>query len=216
MTKHNNWYWGEDKKIFIEIKRRFLETVMLKHPKFEKPFYIQTDVSDIAVGVELFQEDEQGGHEVIAFTSRTLSKCERNYTTTEKELLSIVFACNKFRTYLLGNKIIVRTDHQALTFLQNCRLTPGRLTHWILVLQEYNLQIQHCHGKENIVADTLSRISNDESIQGCEELRVWVIRSRDEFKNESSQLGKLQEADEPWKGIIEKAKKGEEMGVGLY
>lgn len=213
LTTKNNWHWGEEEeKIFNEIKKRFLDTVVLKHPDFDKPFYLQTDASDIAVGVELFQEDEQGEHQVVAFASRTLSNGERNYTTTEKELLSIVFACGKFRTYLLGNKVIVRTDHQALTFLQNCRLTHGRLTRWILLLQEYHLQVEHCKGKDNVVADTLSRVETEENLQGYEDLRVWVIKSRDELKKECKNIGRYQAEDEGWKGIIEKIKNGDDLG----
>ena len=139
------------------IKNKSLNTVILAHPNFSEPFYIHTDASDIALGVELFQLDGSGNHKVVAFASRSLLTSEKNYATTEKEALSIVFACRKFRTYLLGNKVIIRSDHQALTFLKNCKLTHGRLVHWMLILQEYDLTIEYCKGKENIVADVLSR-----------------------------------------------------------
>ena len=71
------------------------------------------------MGVELFQLDGDGNHYVIAFPSRSLVASEKNYTITEKEALSIVFACKKLRTYLVGNKKIIRLDHQGLTFLKN-------------------------------------------------------------------------------------------------
>ena len=96
------------------------------------------------MGVELFQLDGDGNHKVIAFASRSLVASEKNYTIMEKEALSIVYACKKFRTYLSGNKIIIRSDHQALTFLKNCKLTHGRLVGWMLILQEYDLTIEYC------------------------------------------------------------------------
>ena len=81
---------------------------MLHHPNFEKRFYINCDASDTSLGAELYQQDSEGDHRVVSFASRTLNHCERNYNVTEKELLSVVFACNKFRTYILGYPITVR------------------------------------------------------------------------------------------------------------
>ena len=74
--------------------------ILMNHPNFNEKFYLQTDASNITLGAELYQEDEAKEHKTIAFASRTLLAAERNYTTTEKELLSIVFAVKKFRTYL--------------------------------------------------------------------------------------------------------------------
>ena len=76
-------------------------------PNFENTFYLQTDASNVALGAELYQEDEDKEHRTIAFASRTLLAAEQNYTITEKELLSIVFAMKKFRTYLLGSSTII-------------------------------------------------------------------------------------------------------------
>ena len=81
------------------------------------------------------------------------------YKRQEKELLSIVFACEKFRTYILGYPITVRTDHKSISFLKNCRLKHGRLTRWTLMLQEYNIHWEYVPGKNNIAADVLSRVN---------------------------------------------------------
>ena len=108
---------------------------MLHRPNFNKAFYMNCDASDVSLGSILYQEDEEGNHLVISFASRTLNKCERNYHTMEKELLSIVFACEKFRTYILGYPLTVRTDHKSISFLKNCRLKHGRLTRWTLTLK---------------------------------------------------------------------------------
>lgn len=84
-----------------------------------------------------------------------MNSAEKNYSVTELELLSIVFACDKFRVYILGYPITVLSDHQALTFLFTCRLRNSRLTRWTLTLQEFNLQVEYIPGTENVV-DALS------------------------------------------------------------
>ena len=112
---------------------------ILHHPNFNKPFYLNCDASNISLGAELYQEDEEGNHLVVSFPSRVLNNCERNYNVTEKELLSVVFACNKVRTYILGHPITVRSDHKSISFLRKCKLCHGRLMRWILALQEYHI-----------------------------------------------------------------------------
>lgn len=94
------WKWGEDDdQTFNLIKNKFLDSIILHHPDFgKKRFYIHCDESNVRLGAELYQEDDEGNHLVISFASRVLNSSERNYNVTEKELLSVVFACNTFRT----------------------------------------------------------------------------------------------------------------------
>ena len=121
----------------------------MNHPDFNKIFFLQTDASNVAVGAELYQEDDEKEHLTITFARRSLLMAEKNYTTTEKELLSIVFAVGKFRTYILGNRTVIRTDHKALSFLNTCKLAHSRLTRCVLVLQEYNFEWEYIKGTEN-------------------------------------------------------------------
>ena len=94
----------------------------------------------------------------IYYSSRTLNDTQQNYTTTEKELLAVVFAFEKFRSYLLLSKVVVYTDHAALKYLMAKKDAKPRLIRWILLLQEFDVEIRDKKGVENVVADHLSRL----------------------------------------------------------
>ena len=96
---------------------------------------------------------------MVYYASKTLNEAQRNYTTTEKELLAVVYALDKFCAYLLGAEIIIFTDHSALKYLLTKQNAKARLIRWVLLLQEFNLQIRDKKGVENVVADHLSRLT---------------------------------------------------------
>jgi ribonuclease HI len=105
------------------------------------------DASDYAMGAVLGQRTEKRLH-AIYYASRTLNDAQVNYTTTEKELLAIIFALEKFRSYLIGSKVIVHTDHAALRYLMTKKDAKPRLIRWMLLLQEFDLEIQDKPGRE--------------------------------------------------------------------
>ncbi|RDX82622.1 hypothetical protein CR513_36556, partial [Mucuna pruriens] len=120
------------------------------------------DTSNLALGAVLGQKAGVGQPvHVIAYASRTMDPAQQNYTTTEKELLAIVFALDKFRSYLLGSKIIVFSDHAALRYLLKKPDAKPRLIRWMLLLQEFDLEIRDKKGAENSMADHLSRIEKE-------------------------------------------------------
>ena len=94
----------------------------------------------------------------ICYASKTLIEAQINYTTTEKELLAVVYALEKFRPYILGNKIIIYTDYAVLKYLLSKKEAKPRLIRWVLLFQEFNLEIKDKKGSENSVADHLSRL----------------------------------------------------------
>lgn len=102
---------------------------------------------------------------VIYYASRTLNNAQINYSTTEKELLAIVFALDKFRSYLIGSKIIIFTNHSALKYLLPKKDAKPRLIRWILLLQEFDLEIHDKKGVENVVANSLSRPVISDSLE---------------------------------------------------
>lgn len=157
------WDWTEQHQdAFEKIKQLFLEDLVIQCPNFNDTFYLFTDASRTAIGAELFQVDEKGKRLTLGFMSRTLKAAERNYFTTELELLAIVYGCKKFRTYILGYPTKILSDHKALTFLSQCQLLNARLTRWEITLQEFNLEIVHIPWKENVGADMLTRYPQNE------------------------------------------------------
>lgn len=180
LSSKKHWRWGEhEQNLFEEIKNKFLKTIILRHPNWNKPFYISTDASDLCVAAILYQINEHNEEEVVAFASRSLLDIEKSYSVTEKELLAVVFACKKFRTYIIGHfNIIVRSDHKALSFFKYCRLTHGRLLRWSLILQEYNLDIEYVKGKENVPADVLSRIDEESYEKRIDKYSIKIFNNK--------------------------------------
>ncbi|GFU11828.1 retrovirus-related Pol polyprotein from transposon gypsy [Trichonephila clavipes] len=169
----------EAQKTFDVVKAVITKAPVLKFPDFKKPFELFTDASSIGVGAVLNQEQRP-----VVFASRTLSAAERNYTVTEeRECLAVVWALNKFRTYLGSLPIKVITDHAALTHLTTGKNLSNRMIRWALKLAEFNIEIE----TQNTIADVLPR-NPIESIIGekvnCEIIRDLVLLSRDQLIKE--------------------------------
>ncbi|CAM9000225.1 unnamed protein product [Rhodiola kirilowii] len=149
------------KEAFDELKKSLTSTPIIRAPDWSKGFEIMCDASDYAVGAVLGQRDEKKPV-VIYYASRTLDAAQRNYSTTEKELLAVVFALEKFRSYLLGTRVVVFSDHAAIRYLMTKKEANPRLIRWILLLQEFDVEIKDKKGIENTVVDHLSRIVREE------------------------------------------------------
>ncbi|GJX88812.1 reverse transcriptase domain-containing protein [Tanacetum coccineum] len=128
-------------------------------PDWDQPFELMCDASDYAIGAVLGQRIEKH-FRPIHYASKTMTEAESNYTTTEKEMLAVVYAFEKFWSYLIMNKSIVYTDHSALKYLFNKKDAKARLLRWVLLLQEFDFKVIDTKGAENYAADHLSRLEN--------------------------------------------------------
>jgi hypothetical protein len=132
---------------FRTLKCALVSAPIIQPPDWSQPFEIMCDVSDYAVGAVLGQRKEGRVHAVY-YASKTLSEAQLNYATTEKELLAVVFAFEKFRSYIVNLKVIVYTDHAAIKYLLAKMDAKPRLIRWILLLQEFYVEIRDKKGVE--------------------------------------------------------------------
>nr|GFA20249.1 reverse transcriptase domain-containing protein [Tanacetum cinerariifolium] len=146
-------------KAFPTLKKRLTEAPILIAPTWDLPFELMCDVNDFAIGAVLGQRHVKH-FKPIHYDSKTMNDAESNYITTEKEMLAVVYAFEKFRSYLIMNKSIVHTDHSALKYLFAKKDVKARLLRWVLLLQEFDFKVLDTKGADNLAADHLSRLEN--------------------------------------------------------
>ena len=149
---------AECQEKFEDFKAYLTTTPIVRAPDWHLPFKVMCDASNLAIGAILGQRVE-GKPYVVYYARKTLNEAQRNYTTIKKELLAVVYALDKFRSYLIGLDIVIFTDHSSYKYLLTKHNSKARLIRWVLFLQEFNIQIRDKKGVENIVADHLSRLT---------------------------------------------------------
>ncbi len=148
--------WTEvEQTAFDKIKKVIARETLLTYPNFSETFHIYTDASQYQLGAVIVQKDKP-----ISFYSRKLNPAQTRYTTTERELLSIVETLKEFRTILLGQKLVVHTDHKNLTYKN---FNTDRVIRWRLIVEEFNPEFRYIKGEKNVVADLLSRLDIEPS-----------------------------------------------------
>ena len=158
LQKNSGGYvWNDQCQLsFNLIKQKLANPPILTYPDFKLPFIVATDASSTAIGGVLSQVQD-GVEKVVAYWSRQLQKAERNYSTIEREALAVVSGIKEFYPYLYGFRFTVVTDHNPLTSLKGLKDTEGRLTRWIMFLQQFNYDLKYKQGSKHTNADALSR-----------------------------------------------------------
>jgi len=161
LKKTSKFIWCDAcQEAFDKIKAILIYSPVLTTPDFDKQFKLTIDASDVGCGAVLTQEGEDQVEHPTCYYSKKFDKHQKNYSTIEKECLAMLLAIQHFEVYLSSPKhpVIVYTDHNPLTFLHKMKNKNQRLMRWSLILQEYNLIIKHIKGKDNVIADALSRV----------------------------------------------------------
>ncbi|GJX11547.1 reverse transcriptase domain-containing protein, partial [Tanacetum coccineum] len=159
LEKETPFFFSKECSTFNTLKRKLTEAPILIAPDWDLPFELMCDASDFAIGAVLGQRKNKH-FQPIHYASKTMTEAQAHYTTTEKELLAVVYAFEKFRSYLVLSKSIVYTDHSAIKYLFAKKDAKPRLMRWILLLQEFDVVIRDKKGAENLAADHLSRLEN--------------------------------------------------------
>jgi hypothetical protein len=219
-TKNGKLFvWTDEaQKAMEELKSRLMSPPVLVHFDQESQITIRCDASGYGLGAVLMQKSsDPNKNGVIAYTSRTLSKSERNYATTHKECLAMIHAIKQWRYYLYGKHFLVITDHHALCWLMKTKDHNGQLARWSLILQEFTFTIQYESGKLHDDADCLSRnpIPAEEGAEDESEIPTWPISAvrgrryaerllaQHELVAPTYDVAREQREDEQYKRIIE-------------
>lgn len=160
LSPKSPFLWTEKSQpAFESVKALLTTTPVLAAPNFSVPFSLAVDASDLGAGAVLMQCGSDGVEHPLCFFSRKFNSHQRAYSTIEKEALALVLALQHFEVYVGGaaQPVVVYTDHNPLTFLDRMRNHNQRLMRWSLVLQSFNISIKHIRGRDNVVADALSR-----------------------------------------------------------
>jgi len=161
LTRKNvKFAWTQDCELaFRTLIDQLSNPPVLAHPQVNKPYIVYTDASKNCVGAMLTQEFPEG-ERPIYFLSHKLSPTQRNWPAVQAETYAIYFAMQKFRPFLYGApKITVRTDHRPLQYLFTAELVNPSIQRWAIYMSEFNIEIEHISGKDNLCGDFLSRIN---------------------------------------------------------
>lgn len=218
--------WSEEaENAFNTLKNALVSAPILAVPDFNKPFTVHADASSYGIGGMLSQTID-GQEHPIAYVSRSLNKCERNYSATEREALAVLFSVEKFQAYLGSRRFKVITDHSSLKWFMTLENPSGRLARWGCRLSQFNFDIEHRKGTDNVVPDALSRLMKvdavnlvgddavsdewyDKVLNGCRSFPAnfpnFCIRDGKLFRLCKSKYNLLREFD--WKEVVPKGKR---------
>ena len=160
LQKNSKFHWTDQCQFaFEQLKAMLQRAPVLSAPDFTRPFKLAVDASDVAAGGVLLQEDHDGIDHPVCYFSKKFDQHQKNYSTIEKECLALILALQHFNVYVSSTEVplLVYSDHNPLVFLHKLKDKNQRLLRWSLILSEYNMTISHIKGRDNLIADCLSR-----------------------------------------------------------
>lgn len=192
LTRKNvPFVWDERRcQAFETLKARLCSAPVLAAPTIEGDFVLDVDASTFGAGAILHQY-QAGVLRVIGYASRQFNGAERSYCTTRQELAAVVFGLKRFRQYLLGRRVLVRSDHAALTYLRHTKEPVGQQARWLDFVEQFDVTVQHRSGSANRAADALSR-------RPCEVTGPCKQCSR----GKGPQVARLTMKDENWEAAV--------------
>ena len=174
------------------LKTALSEAPVLRYPDYDKTFLVVTDASKEKIGHAIMQKYGKK-HHPIRYGGRQLNQAEQNYTISEKEALALVHAIKKNHPYLHGRRFEVYTDHLPLKTMMNAQDPTGRLARWFLILQRYDFNLNYLPGKDNKVADAISRLNSNQENEPRLEVNLFIQPSK-ELQNATKVDDELQKA----------------------
>jgi hypothetical protein len=194
-SKSCAWKWSDhEATAFNDLKQVLMEAPVLKLFNPNKPIFIDCDASNYAIGAVLVQPGDDDLEHPVAYFSRCLSKAECNYCVTRRELLSVLEALRKWRHYVAGAPVTIRTDHSSLTWLKSFKNPENQMARWFEELSQYDITLQHRPGSKSGNADALSRRPCPQNCTYCsrrenreQEIHVCNVRIQTEINWEEEQ-----------------------------
>ena len=201
--KNKQFLWSEEcREAFEKLKEKLTTSPVLAYPMPEGELVMDTDASDVGLGAVLSQT-QAGEERVLSYASRTLDKPEKNYCVTRREMLAVIFGLRKFKHYLLGRKVRIRTDHASLRWVTQFKEPEGQVARWLEELSSYDFQVEHRPGKNHGNADGLSRIpcrqcgwGKETDTELCRVLRSEGARTRSQSSGLVEEEGRDRDCEE--------------------
>ena len=218
--KSKQFVWSEEcQDSFEELKEKLTTSPVLAYPLPEGELIMDTDASDVGLGAVLSQM-QTGDERVLSYASRTLDKPEKNYCVTRREMLAVIFGLRKFKHYLLGRRVRIRTDHASLRWVTQFKEPEGQVARWLEELSSYDFQVEHRPGKSHGNADGLSRIpcrqcgwGKEEDVELCRVLRSEGARTRSQSSGLVEEEEREKDCEERYHSQGARPKTGQRPGT---
>ena len=202
LKKDTVWIWDtQQQQAFQQVKQLLISPPVLAHYSQKRKTIIAADASNYGIGAVMYQEQDDGNRKPVCFISRSLTDAEKNYAAIEKEALAVTWACERLSEYILGLEITIETDHKPLIPLLNNKelyKMPPRILRFKLRLMKYSIKVIHVAGKQQIIADALSRAPStkltDSDIQLIDDTTVFTQQCIENLSSATKQLQEIKEA----------------------